>query len=64
MKTHRVFSVLENSKGIFYINPALHNEKELGRQININFYNSFKNIHKHLKANLCNGIVLAGGIEL
>jgi len=39
-------------------------EKEMGRQININFYDSFKNIHKHLKENLCNGIVLVGGVEL
>ena len=39
-------------------------EKSLERRININFYDSFKNIHKHLKENLCNGITLAGGVEL
>ena len=39
-------------------------EKELERKININFYDSFKNIHKHLKENLCNGIILIGGVEL
>lgn len=39
-------------------------EKLLERKININFYISFKNIHKNLKENLYNGIVLAGGIEL
>jgi len=39
-------------------------EKELERKININFYDSFEKIHKHLKENLCNGILLAGGIEL
>jgi len=39
-------------------------EKELERQININFYDSFKNIHKNLKENLCNGIILIGGVEL
>ena len=39
-------------------------EKELERQININFYDSFKKIHKNLKENLCNGIVLVGGFEL
>lgn len=39
-------------------------EKRLERNININFYSSFKNIHKHLKENLCNGITLAGGVEL
>lgn len=39
-------------------------EKELERQININFYDSFKIIHKNLKENLFNGIILAGGVEL
>ncbi len=39
-------------------------EGELERKININFYDSFKNIHKQLKENLCNGIVLVGGTEL
>lgn len=36
----------------------------LERDININHYNSFKDIHKNLKENLCNGIILAGAIEL
>ncbi|MEK6938645.1 MAG: nucleotidyltransferase domain-containing protein [Nanoarchaeota archaeon] len=39
-------------------------EKELERQINIHFYDSFTKIHKNLKENLCNGILLTGGIEL
>ncbi|RLE46068.1 hypothetical protein DRJ25_04735 [Candidatus Woesearchaeota archaeon] len=39
-------------------------EKKLERQININFYNSFKEINKHLKENLANGILLAGGFDL
>jgi predicted nucleotidyltransferase len=39
-------------------------EQELERKININFYDSFKNIHRHLKENLCNGILLVGGFEL
>lgn len=39
-------------------------ERELERQININFYDSFAKIHKNLKENLCNGILLSGGIEL
>jgi len=39
-------------------------ERLLERKISINCYDSFKNIHKHLKENLCNGIVLVGGIEL
>ncbi len=38
-------------------------EQAFGRKININFYDSFKNIHKYLKANLYNGILLAGGVE-
>ncbi len=41
-----------------------HYENTLERKININFYDSFKSIHKHLKENLCNGIILVGGIEL
>ncbi len=39
-------------------------EGVLERKINLNFYDSFKNIHKNLKENLCNGIVLAGSVEL
>lgn len=39
-------------------------EKYLERKININFYDSFKSIHKNLKENLCNGIMLAGSVEL
>ena len=39
-------------------------EKMLERKIRINFYDSFKEIHKNLKENLANGIGLAGGIEL
>jgi predicted nucleotidyltransferase len=39
-------------------------EKLLERKININIYESFKSIQKHLKENLCNGIVLYGGVEL
>ena len=39
-------------------------EKILERKITINFYSSFKSIHTHLKENIFNGIVLAGGVEL
>ena len=39
-------------------------EKLFEKKIVINFYNSFEKIHKHLKENICNGIVLSGGIEL
>ncbi|PIN99989.1 hypothetical protein COT72_04100 [archaeon CG10_big_fil_rev_8_21_14_0_10_43_11] len=46
-----------------YLNVAAY-EKELHKMININFYDSWKSIHKHLKNNLLNGIVLEGGVEL
>ncbi|MBI2044181.1 nucleotidyltransferase domain-containing protein [Candidatus Pacearchaeota archaeon] len=36
----------------------------LKREININFYDSFDGIHKNLKENLFNGIVLYGGVKL
>lgn len=38
--------------------------KLLERIISINFYKSWNDIHKHLKNNLFNGILLNGGIEL
>ncbi len=39
-------------------------EKMFERKINLNFYDSFSKIHKNLKENLANGILLAGGFEL
>lgn len=39
-------------------------EKLLEREININFYESWKTINKHLKNNILNGIILHGGVEL
>ncbi len=39
-------------------------ERVLFRKIHVNFYDSWRNIHKHLKNNILNGIVLAGGVEL
>ncbi len=39
-------------------------EKELEREIRINYYKSLKNINKELRENLCNGIILSGRIEL
>ena len=39
-------------------------DKKLERTIFINFYPSFKEIHNHLKENIFNGVILAGGIEL
>lgn len=39
-------------------------EKKLEREININFYGSFKRIDKHLLSNILNGITIKGAIEL
>jgi predicted nucleotidyltransferase len=39
-------------------------EKIFERKININFYESFEKIHKNLKENLANGIILVGGFQL
>ncbi|MBI1968949.1 nucleotidyltransferase domain-containing protein [Candidatus Woesearchaeota archaeon] len=39
-------------------------EALLERKITLQFYESWGKIHKHLKENLCNGIVLVGGVEL
>jgi len=39
-------------------------EKRLERKISLHFYNDFNSIQKHLKENLCNGIILTGGIQL
>ncbi len=39
-------------------------DKKLERTVFINFYPSFKEIHKHLKDNILNGIVLSGSIDL
>lgn len=39
-------------------------EKILERKININFYNSLKEINKNLKNNILNGIILEGNIEI
>ncbi len=39
-------------------------EKILEKKIIINFYSSFKDIHKNLKDNLLNGIVLSGSVDL
>ena len=39
-------------------------EKILRKEINVNFYNSLKEIHKNLRENIFNGIVLSGRFEL
>lgn len=39
-------------------------EKILERKIIVNFYPSFKNIHRHLKDSILNGILFFGGVNL
>jgi predicted nucleotidyltransferase len=39
-------------------------EKILERKISINFYKDFGGINNSLKENICNGIILSGGIQL
>ncbi len=39
-------------------------EKKLNKEININTYDTLDNLGKELKANLFNGIILTGAIEL
>ena len=36
----------------------------LERAININFYESWSAVHKHVKDNILNGIILTGGVDL
>ncbi len=38
--------------------------KKLKHIVNINFYDSWQAIHKHLKSNILNGITLSGAVEL
>lgn len=38
--------------------------KILERTVSINFYKSWKEIHRYLKNNILNGILLSGGVEL
>lgn len=39
-------------------------EKAINRKISIQFYSSWKGIHRHLKNNILNGIVLCGSVDL
>ena len=39
-------------------------DKLLERTIFINFYSSFKEIHKHLRDSILNGILLAGSVDI
>ena len=36
----------------------------LEKEVRVSTFNSFKEIHKELRENVCNGIILSGGIEL
>ncbi len=39
-------------------------DKLFERKVSINFYKSFKDIHKHLLDNILNGILLNGGVDI
>lgn len=39
-------------------------DKLLERTVIINFYPSFKQVHKHLKDNILNGILLSGSVDI
>src|SRR3989338_8070992 len=39
-------------------------DKKLERNIIINFYSSFAEIHKHLRDSILNGILLSGSVDL
>ena len=39
-------------------------ENMLKKRVIVQFYPNFKNIHRHLKENIFNGILIKGGIEL
>lgn len=54
-------AVIERKDKILNLEPY---EKTIHRKININFYDSWKSIHKHLKNNILNGIILHGSVEL
>ena len=44
--------------------PVSQFEKFFQKDIHISFFKNFREIHKNLKENLCNGIVLSGAITL
>ena len=39
-------------------------ENNFRKEINLNMYNSWKEIHKHLKNNILNGIILSGSVDV
>ena len=39
-------------------------ELALSREITVQFYNSWKEIHKYLKNNILSGILLSGSVDL
>ncbi len=54
-------AVIERKDKVFHVEKF---EEVLNREININFYKDWKSIHKHLKNNILNGIILHGSIEI
>lgn len=55
------FAVIERKEKMLELEKY---ENLLNRRININFYDSWKSIHKHLKNNILNGILLHGSVEV
>lgn len=54
-------AVIERKDKMLALEPY---EKILQKEIHVNFYKSWADIHKHLKSNILNGIVLHGGVAL
>ncbi len=54
-------AVIERKDKILKLEPF---EEAFFRKINVNFYDSWNKIHKELKNNILNGIVLQGSINL
>ena len=54
-------AIIERKDKLFHVEKF---EEILNREININFYKDWKSIHKHLKNNILNGIILHGNVEL
>lgn len=54
-------AVIERKDKLLELEPY---EKILNRKINVNFYATWSGIHKHLKNNILNGIILHGSVAL
>jgi len=54
-------AVIEHKYKVLNLNKY---EKLLSRTVNVNFYESWSGINKHLRNNILSGILLHGGIEI